>query len=639
MINAQPKRAIRRRVLGVEIEAHPVVFPVSAIIVVGFVIATAAAPRRAMMLFDYLQTTIAEQFSWLYLAAMTGFLLFAIYLCFSRFGNILLGKDGERPEFSTMTWFAMLFSAGMGIGMLFFGVAEPMLHFVDPPNLRNGVIANAESLAAARGAMGITLFHWCLHPWALYSLVGVSLAYFSFRRGMPLSFRSVFYPLLGKRIDGWLGDSIDILSVVATLFGLATSLGLGAKQINAGLSYVFGLPQSTTVQIILIACITMLAVGSLLSGLHVGVRRLSELNMVLAGSLLVFLFVAGPTVYLLGAVVDNAGAYAERLPHASFWTASYAESSKSDWLASWTLFYWGWWIAWSPFVGMFIARVSRGRTIREFITGVLLVPSGVAIVWLTGFGNTAMHQEIYKSLDPHAATITNFYDYTPQQYDVQIIDPASGLPQSEDGAWLIGATANGVASPQGVQMRQSPSGLLTKSGNAVEYVRGVLVHAGTWTPYHPTVEERFHGPFKSEHASLSLSGYLTEPVLTSSHRSKVDTSATAMFVMLRSYPFPTVTALLGVLCVILFFVTSSDSASLVADIIASGGSPNPTVGTRLFWGILEGVLASVLLLAGGLKALQTGSITIGLPFCVLIILMCISLLKALREEVDAPEIR
>ncbi|WP_236622134.1 BCCT family transporter [Novipirellula maiorica] len=609
-------------------------FPVSAFVVIAFVIATAAAPRRALIFFDYLQSKIAESFSWLYLASMTGFLLFAIYLCFSRFGNIRLGSDDERPEFSTVTWFAMLFSAGMGIGMLFFGVAEPMLHFVDPPNIRNGVVASAESLAAARGAMGITLFHWCLHPWALYSLVGVSLAYFSFRRGLPLSFRSVFYPILGKRIHGLLGDSIDILAVVATLFGLATSLGLGAKQINAGLSFVFGLPQSTTVQIILITCITTLAVGSLLSGLHVGVRRLSELNMLLAGSLLLFLFVAGPTVYLLGAVVDNAGAYAERLPHASFWTASYARSSKSQWLASWTVFYWGWWIAWSPFVGMFIARVSRGRTIREFITGVLLVPTAVAILWLTGFGNTAMHQEIYKALNADAPAATAFYDYSPQSYAVQQLDPQSGLPQSEDGEWLIGATAIGVASPQGVKMRQQASRLVTKSGNAVEYYRGVLVHAGTEIPYHPSVEERFDGRYKSEDTLLSLAGYLTEPVLTSSHRGRVDTTATAMFVMLGSYPFATITALAGIVCVILFFVTSSDSASLVADIIASGGSHNPTIGTRLFWGILEGVLASVLLLAGGLKALQTGSIAIGLPFCVLIIVMCVSLMKALRQETN-----
>ena len=616
---------------GIEFEAHPVVFPISALLIVGFVTASAAAPRRALMWFDYLQSAIAETFGWLYLASMTGFLLFAIYLCFSRFGHVRLGLDDERPEFSTLTWFAMLFSAGMGIGMLFFGVAEPMWHYIDPPNMQG------ETLQSARNAMGITLFHWCLHPWALYALVGVSLAYFSFRRGLPLSFRSVFEPLLGERIHGRLGDAIDVLAVLATLFGLATSLGLGAKQVNAGLAYVFGLPQSTGVQIVLIACITTMAVGSLISGLNVGVRRLSELNMVLAGLLLAFLFVAGPTVYLLGAIVDNAGAYAERLPHASFWTASYNVPAKSNWLADWTIFYWGWWIAWSPFVGMFIARVSRGRTIREFITGVLLVPSAVAIVWLTGFGNTAMHQEIYPQLQVDAPQVTSTYDYSPHEYPVQVRDPDTGLPLTEDGRFLVGPTAKSVTSPQGVLMQSTDDGLTTKSGNAVEYYRGVLVHAETHSPYHPAADEIHLGPFQSKQEQLTLSGYLTQPVLTPSKTAAVDTTATAMFVMLRAYPLTTLTALIGTLSVVLFFVTSSDSASLVADIIASGGNANPTLGTRLFWGILEGILASVLLVAGGLQALQTGAITIGLPFCLLIILMCFSLIKALRQEVDRPE--
>ncbi|MCA9132365.1 MAG: BCCT family transporter, partial [Planctomycetales bacterium] len=366
--------------------------------------------------------------------------------------------------------------------------------------------------------------------------------------------------------------------------------------------------------------------------LHVGVRRLSELNMVLAGSLLLFIFVAGPTVYLLGAALDNAGAYVERLPHASFWTASYAPATQSDWLAGWTLFYWGWWIAWSPFVGMFIARVSRGRTIREFITGVLLVPTAVAMIWLTGFGNTAIHQEIYQALDGDAPMKSGSYDYSPQDYSVQTIDADSGLPRTESGDWLVGPTATSVASPVSVLMEQSAEGLRTQTGAAVAYHRGVLVHDGTQTPYEPESQEIYHGKFEAEQKSLTLGGYLSEPVLNSAHTALADTTATAMFVMLRAYPLVTLTALIGTLSVILFFVTSSDSASLVADIIASGGRADPALGTRLFWGILEGVLASVLLLAGGLKALQTGSITIGLPFCVLIVLMCFSLAKGLREE-------
>jgi choline/glycine/proline betaine transport protein len=621
-----PMQSVRKKMLGVEIEAHPVVFPASALLVIGFVVLVAIVPRRAMILFDWLQEWIVETFGWLYSASMTGFLIFALYLCFSRFGKIRLGPDDARPEFSTITWFAMLFSAGMGIGILFFGVAEPMWHYLSPPTMPG------ETLASARGAMGITLFHWCLHPWALYALVGVSLAYFGYRKGLPLTFRSVFYPLLGDRIYGRIGDAIDILAVLATLFGLATSLGLGAKQVNAGLAFVFGLPQGTNTQIIIIACITTLAVASLVSGLHVGVRRLSELNMVLAGSLLLFLFVAGPTVYLLGSVVDNTGAYLQRLPYSSFWTGTYDGEAATGWLADWTLFYWGWWIAWSPFVGTFIARVSRGRTIREFITGVLLIPSVVSIVWMTGFGNSAMHQEIYHQLKPSLPLATATYDYSPGSYPVLTVDEASGLAKTEEGDWLIGLAATSVSNPTKVLMQSSADGLITKEGSAVEYQRGVLVYANTLDPYRPSDDEIYRGRYQSKIEKLSIGQYLSRPVLADAGDRKLDTTATAMFVLLEAYPLAWLTSLVGTLSVILFFVTSSDSASLVADIIASGGSHSPTVGTRLFWGILEGVLASVLLLAGGLKALQAGAISIGLPFCVLIILMCVSLLVALRAD-------
>ncbi len=627
MLNGKTLPTIRRRVLGVEFEAHPVVFPAAALLIIAFVTATAVAPRRALLLFEFLQTWIADTFGWFYLASMTGFLIVAVYLCVSPYAHVKLGPDDAQPEFSTLTWFAMLFSAGMGIGMLFFGVAEPMWHYLSPPGMQG------ETLEAARNAMGITLFHWCLHPWALYALVGVSLAYFSFRKGLPLSFRSLFYPLLGERVFGRIGDMIDTLAVLATLFGLATSLGLGAKQVNAGLAHVFGLPQGTGVQVLLIAGITLLAVASLVSGLHVGVRRLSELNMALAGCLLLFLFAVGPTVYLLGAVVDNAGAYLERLPYASFWTASYENSATSDWLESWTVFYWGWWIAWSPFVGMFIARVSRGRTIREFILGVMLVPSIVAVIWMTGFGNTAMHQEIHTKLDPRSPVVAAFRDYSAREYQVQALDDQTGLPRSEDGQWLVGPTAKRLASPRGVLMQQrEDESLQTRDGASVEYYRGVLVRRGTTIPYRPQAGEVFRGKYRSNTERLSLAGYLSQPVLGRSERTKVDTTSTAMFVMLEAYPLAMLTSLVGTLCVILFFVTSSDSASLVADIIASGGSPNPTLGTRLFWGVLEGVLAATLLMAGGLRALQMGAISIGLPFCVLIVVMCYSLLVGLARE-------
>jgi choline/carnitine/betaine transport len=558
---------------------------------------------------------------------MTGFLVFAIWLYFSRFGDIRLGPEGEEPEFHTVTWFAMLFSAGMGIGMLFFGVAEPMFHTIAPPQ---GAGSTPE---AAKLSMAVTLFHWCLHPWALYAMVALCLAYFGFRRGMPLSFRSVFFPLFGKKVYGVLGDIIDVMALLATLFGLATSLGLGAKQVNAGLNHVFGLPQGMWIQIVLIACITAMAVASLVSGLHVGIRRLSEANMGLAGFLLLFLFIFGPTVYLLDSLVNNVGGYLEQLPQRSFWTASYAEGSaanggeaSSGWLGSWTVFYWGWWIAWSPFVGTFIARVSRGRTIREFIAGVLLVPSAVALVWMTGFGNTAIHQEIVEK--------------RAQNYQVMEKDEATGLAVSTEGQ-LVAQSAPAVASPRGIRVRRDDEGAWVTAERSVPvtYDHGVLVNKRSGAPYEPTEAELFSGKYRSVKKRLTLGGYLSSPVLNEARTAEFDTTATAMFVMLDAYPVTWLTALLGTLCVILFFVTSSDSASLVADMIASGGSKNPTTGTRLFWGILEGTLAAVLLAAGGLVALKTGSITLGLPFCVVIILMCVSLHRGLSRDLsgDLPE--
>ncbi len=615
-------RSIRKRVLGIEIEAHPIVFPAGAGLIVAFVLFAVFRPRIALMTFNLLKTTISQHFSWLYVVSMTAFLVFVLWLALSRYGKIRLGPDDQRPEFPTISWFAMLFSAGMGIGMLFFGVAEPMSHFLSPP------AGEGSTLPAARQAMGTTLFHWCLHPWALYAMVALALAYFGFRRGLPLSFRSVFYPLIGDRIHGRIGDVIDIMAVLATLFGLATSLGLGAKQVNAGLNYVFGLPQGTGVQVILIACITAMAVASLISGLHVGIRRLSEINMVLAGLLLVFLFVAGPTIHLLGALVENVGTYVSSLPHRSFWTATYDDESKAGWFSSWTVFYWGWWIAWSPFVGMFIARVSKGRTIREFVAGVLLVPSAVAIVWMTGFGNSALYQETSDMLRADGEDWAE-----PRSYDVLVSDEDHGLPLTEDGR-MVAYDAQGVASPRGILVEDDGEGGLVTAerGVAVAYERGALVDRGTGDPYDPAPAELYEGRFRAREVELGLGGYLNASVLNEDHTGQQDTTATAMFVMLEAYPLTWLTALIGTLSVILFFVTSSDSASMVADIIASGGSENPTTGTRLFWGILEGVLAAVLLMAGGLVALQTGSITLGLPFCAIIILMCVSLYRGLRRD-------
>ncbi len=491
-------------------DVHPVVFGASTAIIVALLVGAVAASEALEGFFTKLQGNIVEHFGWLYVLSMTGFLIFAVWLLMSRFGSIRLGPDDSRPEFNRATWFAMLFSAGMGIGLLFFSVAEPVMHFDSPPT------GEAGSLEAARHAMGLTFFHWGLHPWAAYAIVGLSLSYFGFRIGLPLSFRSAFYPLLGDRIHGRLGDAIDVLAVVCTLFGVATSLGLGAMQVNAGLNHVGGVAESTTTQVVIIAVITVVATVSVVSGLSAGIRRLSELNMGLAGLLLIFVLVAGPTAFLFNAFVDSLGAYLAYLPDGAFATGSFDTEERQGWLGGWTIFYWAWWIAWAPFVGMFIARISRGRTVREFLIAVLLAPTLAGFAWLTVFGGSALHQEVVGS----------------------------------------GGISDAVSS----------------------------------------------------------------------------SVPTAIFVLLERFPMAGVTGLACTVCVILFFVTSSDSASLVVDTIASGGKQNPPVAQRVYWAVLEGVIAAVLLLVGGLKALQTASITAALPFCLVMIVMCVALVRGLRND-------
>lgn len=489
---------------------NPIVFGASVAIISATLIGAVVATETLSNAFTAIQTAIVAKLGWFYILSTTGIVVFALWLMQSRFGSIKLGPDDSKPDFSLPTWFAMLFSAGMGIGLLFFSVAEPMYHYASPPT------GAGNTLESARSAMGVTFFHWGLHPWAVYAIVGLSLAYFSYRRGLPLSIRSAFQPLLGDKINGPAGDFIDILAIVSTLFGVATSLGLGAMQVNSGLNHVFGLTESSTMQVIIIGCITALATVSVVSGLDVGIKRLSELNMGIASALLLFVFLAGPTAFFVNAFVDNIGSYLEHLPHHSFWTGTFSPPEEQAWLSSWTVFYWAWWIAWAPFVGMFIARVSRGRTIREFMTAVLLAPTLAGFIWLTVFGDAALHEEIYG--------------------------------------------AGGIA------------------------------------------------------AAVS------------------ESLPTAIFVLLERYPFSSITSLACTICVILFFVTSSDSASLVVDTIASGGADNPPVRQRVFWAVFEGVVAAVLLFAGGLKALQTAALTTALPFCIAIILMCVALVKGLKQE-------
>lgn len=490
---------------------HPVVFPLSSLTILAFVLVGSLFPDILLTYGLELQANIVEKAGWFYVLSMSAFVLLAIYIAMSRYGKLRLGPDNEAPEFSNFAWISMMFSAGMGIGLLFFGVAEPLIHFSRPapPILTPG------SVEAAQHAMGLTLFHWGLHPWACYSLVGLCLAYFGFRRNQPFSFRCVFRPLLGKYCDGLPGDLIDFVAILSTMFGVATSLGLGAIQINTGLNELFGVGISTEIQMAIIAGVTLIATISVVSGIQVGIRLISQTNMTLATLILALVIIFGSSWFILDAVVANIGIYLQTLPKNSFWTAAFSQSHK-EWLGNWTVFYWAWWISWSPFVGMFIARVSKGRTIREFIFATLLLPTMFTILWMTAFGGSAIDMEMHHGIE--LSSIVN------------------------------------------------------------------------------------------ENVSVGLFAFLGElgPLW--------------------------IFGSLGLICLILFFVSSSDSASLVIDTIASGGKTDPHYGVRVFWALSEGAVAAVLLLSGGLEALQTASINSALPFTVLIFVMVYCLLKAAKQD-------
>lgn len=488
-------------------EINPPVFVVSAGLILAFALFGAVAPQLASRTFAAAQALIVADFGWFYVAAVAGFLVFVLFLMFSRYGDVKLGPDDSEPDYSYLSWFAMLFSAGMGIGLIFFGVAEPIQHYASPP------VGEGRTVESARQAMVLTFFHWGLHAWAIYIVVGLALAYFAFRRGLPLTVRSALYPLIGERIYGPLGHAVDIFAVLGTMFGVATSLGLGVLQVNAGFNYLFGLPSSTPVQLILIAVITGMATLSVTMGLDRGVKRLSELNIILAGALLAFVLIAGSTVFLLQAFVQNVGTYLGAVVQRTFRLYAY---EPNPWLGNWTLFYWGWWIAWSPFVGMFIARISRGRTIRQFVGGVLLVPTLFTFLWMTAFGNTAI-------------------------------------------AFDMSGTA-GIA------------------------------------------------------------------------ETVADNLPVALFETLEQLPLSTIVSGIATLLIITFFVTSADSGALVIDMITSGGAENPPVWQRVFWAVCAGGVAAVLLVAGGLEALQTAAIASALPFAVVMVFICYGLLRALQME-------
>ncbi|MBC8952346.1 choline BCCT transporter BetT [Xenorhabdus sp. PB62.4] len=444
---------------------NPPVFFFSAFLVIALVTFAGLKPKLADRWFKALQQDIFVNASWFYILAVALILLAVTYLGLSRYGNIKLGPDHAEPDFSYFSWFAMLFSAGMGIGLMFFGVAEPVMHYLSPP------VGTPESIAAAKQAMKLTFFHWGLHAWAIYAIVALILAFFSYRHGLPLTLRSALYPIIGDKIYGPIGHAVDIFAVIGTVFGVATSLGYGVLQVNAGLNHLFDLPINETVQVVLIILITALATLSVVSGLDKGIRILSELNLGLAVLLLVLVVVLGPTVLLLKSFVENTGGYLSEIVSKTFNLYAY-EPKSSNWLGGWTLLYWGWWLSWSPFVGMFIARVSRGRTIREFVTGVLFVPSGFTLMWMTAFGNSAIDLIANKGAKELAHIVQtdvslalfNFLEHFPfpavLSFIAMVMVVMFFVTSADSGAMVVDTLASGGASHTPVWQRIFWAGLM-----------------------------------------------------------------------------------------------------------------------------------------------------------------------------------
>ena len=503
------------------LDIHNPVFLISGLSIVAFVFYALALPEQAEAIFGAMRPWLTSNFDWFFFSAGNFFVLFCLFLIVSPWGGVRLGGEDATPDYGYAGWFAMLFAAGMGIGLMFYGVSEPMSHFsssLGGTASEGGARTDWAPLGAAAGdqeaaiklGMAATIYHWGLHPWAMYAVVALALALFSYNKGLPLTIRSAFYPIFGERVWGWTGHVIDTLAVFATLFGLATSLGYGATQANAGLNELFGVPIGTTTQVILITLITAVALVSVVRGLDGGVKVLSELNMGLAFLLLFFVLLVGPTVAILTLFWDSIVSYfANIVPLSQPFGREDANYSQG-----WTAFYWAWWISWSPFVGMFIARVSRGRTVREFIICVLLIPTFVCVLWMAVFGGTAITQFV------------------------------------QDGYQAV------------------------------------------------------------NEAPLELK----------------------LFAMLKELPFAQITSFIGIVLVVVFFVTSSDSGSLVIDTITAGGKVDAPVPQRVFWCLFEGAVAIALLIGGGLGSLQAMVISTGLPFTLVLLLMCWSILRGLMAE-------
>jgi choline/glycine/proline betaine transport protein len=496
---------------GAPTKVIPWVLGPSLVVILGVALFSILLPKQAESVFGSIQSGIIGSLGWYYVLLVAAFVIVAIVFAVSKFGDIKLGKDDDEPEFSLLSWFSMLFAAGMGIGLVFYGVGEPLTHFLEP---RPGVTGSQQSLA--QQAMSQTYLHWGLHAWSIYAVVGVALAYAVHRKGRPMSIRWAIEPLLGKRVQGGWGNAIDTIAVIGTVFGVATSLGLGVLQISAGLGYTGIAEPNILTQVVLILVITGVTIFSLVSGVHKGMKWLSNTNLILAGLLLFFVLFAGPTLFLLREWVQSMGAYLQNVVGLTFNVSAYQGAAGEAWQSSWTTFYWGWWMSWAPFVGVFIARISKGRTVRQFVLGVLLVPTLVTFLWFAVLGGTA-------------------------------------IMQSLEGRDFSGAD----------------------------------------------------GP--------------------------VDLN-TALFNMLAGLPGGSIATVGALLLILLFFVTSADSGSLVMGMLTTGGT-EPRNRVRIAWALVTSLLAISLLIAGGLASMQTAAIITALPFSVVIILMCVSSFKAFGIEV------
>ena len=487
-------------------DVYPRVFYPSLIFILAFVLLSILGGEPVRVFFDKTAYLVTESTGWLFILGVNLFVVICLYIAFSKYGKHRLGGKHAKPEFTVFSWFAMLFSAGMGIGLLYFSVSEPITHFANPPIPVDSVKDRAIQ------ALDFTFLHYGLHAWAIYCIVGLSLAYYGFSKKLPFSLRSIFFPVLGRKIFGKTGDIIDVIAVVATLFGLATSLGFGARQIATGLNYLFGVDPGQGTQISIIVIITLIATISVVTGLKKGVKFLSRLNLFIALIFLVSMLFLSDALSIIRIFVESTGQYFARFIELGTFSSAYVDSS---WQNDWTVFYWAWWIAWSPFVGMFIARVSKGRTVREFVLGVLLVPTLMTFFWISVFGGSALSLEM-----------------------------------------------------------ENP-------------------------------------------------GLLSEIILND--------SSTSLFVFLQEFPLPALTSFLGIFMVAVFFVTSSDSGSLVIDSITAGGKLDAPVGQRILWALTEGAVAIALLLGGGLKAMQTASVSTGILFLFVIFVMVYSLLKSFKR--------